>query len=595
MSILAPLPSSDSSSGTGSDSTRPRVVTLASRVRAIRPATVGGVILLGVLVMLIGLPMWQLVAGSFRSGDPFQPGAWTLDNYRRVLTNSALPELVRNSLLFAGLSTALCLVVGVTLAWIVTRTDVPGARAWQILTIAPLLIPGLMATTAWSVLLSERTGLLNVYVFEPLFGWRFNILSLTGMVWVQSLTMMPLVFILVGAALRRADSEIEHAGRVAGAGPLRALTVTLGAIRPAILTSALLVFVVSLESIEVPLIFGFPARIQVFSGEIYRSLRVETPTRWGEASALSTMLVVAVVALFAWYVLATRKSHRYVTIGSRVRASTKLSLGRGRWIAFAVCVTSAIFTLVLPFLSVLYASVVDYVGRPSAELLGTASLDHFTALFDNEMLVRAVKNSLLLGFFGGIAVVLLATVLAVLSMRHPSAVSKVNDSFSLVPMSVPRIALAPAFLWAYLLMPFGAGKALYGTLWIMGIAYVAMFLPIASRQISSQIGQVSPELESASRVAGAGPVRTALRITAPLVAPALAASFFLAFITFFREFAVSALMYRNGTEVFSVAMFSMLADGEMGQVAALSVVFMIVVVSVLSVGSTIVAKRKPSA
>lgn len=537
------------------------------------------------LVVFVGLPLWQLLYGSFHTGDPFQPGDWTLDNYRRIAENDSLWQLARTSLAFATWTTVLCVTIGVGLAWIVQRTNVPWPRVWQVVAVVPLLIPALVGTTAWSLLLSERTGLLNQYVLDPLLGVRFNVFSFPGMIFVQTTMLTPLVFLLVSAAFRRIDPDIEHAARVAGAGRGRALLATIGVARPAVLTSTLLVFIVGLESIEVPLIFGFPARVSVFSGEIYRSLRIETPTRWGDASALSVVLIVVVLALFAAYVLATRHSHRYVTVGGRSGGAAKVDLGSARWLAFGLCTSFAAITLLLPLVAVVYGSLVAYIGTPSAELLRTASLEHYRALFDNEMLLRATWNSLILSLSAGAIAVAAATIIVVMATRHRSLLSRSNEAGGLLPLAVPRIALAPAFLWSYLFLPFGIGTAIYGTLIIMGIAYVVMFLPIGTRQISSQVVQISPDLEAAGRVAGAGALFTSVRVLLPLLAPALTAAFFLAFISFFREFSVSSLMYATGTEVFSVAMFSMLGNGETGQVSALSVVFiMIVTMSVVLAG-----------
>lgn len=547
-------------------------------------------IIFAALVVFVGLPMWQLVYGSFHTGDPFQPGSWTLDNFRRIIGDDALWELARTSVAFAGWTTALCVSIGVTMAWIVERTNVAMPRLWQVIAVVPLLIPALVGTTAWSLLLSKRTGLLNEYVLDPVLGMRFDVFSFPGMILVQTTMLTPLVFLLVSAAFRRIDPDIEHAARVAGAGRARALFATIGVARPAILTSALVVFVVGIESIEVPLIFGFPARVSVFSGEIYRSLRVETPTRWGPASALSVVLVVVVLTLFAVYLIATRHSHRYVTVGGRGATATKIDLGSARWVAFGLCGVISLFMLILPLLAVVYGSLVAYIGTPSTKLLKTASLKHYSALLDNELLARATKNSIVLSLSAAIIAVTAATLVVVMATRHRSKLSRANEAGALLPLSVPRIALAPAFLWSYLFLPFGIGTAIYGTLLIMGIAYVVMFLPIGTRQVSAQVVQISPDLEAAGRVAGAGPLFTSVRILFPLLAPALVAAFFLAFISFFREFSVSALLYGNGTEVFSVAMFSMLGNGETGQVSALSVVF-IAIVTIAVVAAGWIARR----
>ncbi len=539
---------------------------------------------LAVLLLIVGLPLWQLVYGAFHTGDPFAPGEFTLNNFATLFTAPNVGELARNTLVFAFASTILAVAIGSVLAWLVTRTDLPWARAWEVMTLAPILIPALIITVAWSILLSNRTGLLNEFVLDPILHIRFDVYSLPGMIFVQSVSMIPLVLILMAAAFRRVDPDIEHAARVAGANRPRAFAIALGVVRPALLTSTLVVLVVGLESIEVPLIFGTPAQVEVLSGDIYRALRIESPTRWGPASAMSVTLVLMVLVMFAIYTLMTRHQHRYVTLTGRGRSGARLELGPLRWFAFVGYAGFTVVTLVLPLLAVVYASLIPYVGRPKLSVLATATLDNYTNLANNTVLVRATENSLKLAFFGAIAALLFCLLVVVLSLRATSPLTKVNDSFALIPLAIPRIALAPAFLWAFLSLPYGLGVGLYGSLTLMGIAYLVMYLPIGTRQLSSQLVQITPELEHASRVSGAGPWKTVWHITVPLLAPALTGAFFLAFVSFFREFSVSALLYQTGSEVFSVAMFGMIANGDTTGVAALSVVFVIALAVLLGLG-----------
>lgn len=581
--------------------TAPRAVTRARLARAARVARVSPVKLavLALLLAIIGLPMWYLVTGAFRAGDPFSPGAWTVGNFTALFRQPGLASLASNTAVFAGASTLFATVIGSVIAWLVARTDLPAPRLWQALTVGPVLIPALIVTVAWSILLSPRTGLVNFYLLRPVFGASLNVYSMTGMVLVQTMASVPLVYLLTVGAFRAIDPEFEHACRVAGAGRLRILRMTAGVVRPALLIALLVVLVSGLESIEVPLIYGQPAGISVLSSQIYQDMQVAYPPAWGSASAFSLLLVVVVVLLFLASSGLSRRSHRFVTVGGRGRRTgAGVHLGRWRWAAAAGCALVAVVSLVLPLLAVGYASIVPYVGVPSLTLLRTATGEHYTQVAHDPVIGRAVTNSLELGLAGGAVAVALCLLIAYHTVRSPSALSRANTGLSLVPLAVPRVAMAPAFLWAYLSVP-AVGKALYGGLWLMGFAYLVMFLPIGTRLLGAQLLQLSSELEAAARVSGAGPVRTALRVTAPLLVPALLAAFFLAFVSFFREFTVSALMYHTGTEVFSVAMFNMFSDGNVGEVAALSVVFIAavaVVLLVLALAAALVGRRlRPAA
>jgi iron(III) transport system permease protein len=194
----------------------------------------------------------------------------------------------------------------------------------------------------------------------------------------------------------------------------------------------------------------------------------------------------------------------------------------------------------------------------------------------------------------GVAVLILSTIIAMMSARHPSRLSKFNDTLSLLPLAVPSIALASAILWTYVQLLGGIGRALFGSLMLIGLAYVTKFVPVVVRQVSAQLVQLSPELEQASRVSGANGLRTALRVTAPLLSPALGSAFFLAFVLFFREFSVSVLLFQHGSEVFSVAMFDMYTNGELGQVGAATVILVAVLIILLSLSNRILGTQKPA-
>jgi iron(III) transport system permease protein len=532
------------------------------------------------VAILIVYPFGRLIIGSFREGGPLDPGPLTLENYRTTLRGSS--DLVANTLVFAIGQTVVPLVLGVVLAWIVTRTDVPGRGLWEFAALGLYFIPLLAAATAWSILLGGRGGMLNELIrsFTPFDG--FDVYSMPGMIFVQSLYLVPLVFLVVAASLRAVNPDFEDAARTCGASAGGTfLRITLGVCRPAVLSAAVLCFIIGLGSMEIPLLFGFPAREFVFTTDIYSALRVRFPPEYGRASATGVVLLAASMVVLVAYLRALRHSNRYVTVAGKTAREAPTRLGKLRWLAFAACAGFFTFTLVLPFIAVFVGSLLPYIGRPSSDLLARASFDNYRQLMDNPVLWRGVKNSLTLSIGAGLAVMLFGMLVAYAVARWPSRWSRFIDYGASLPLTIPVVVLGTSLVYSYITFTFPGGFTPYGTLWIMGMAYIVYFVPVAIRQMTGPVFQLSVDLEHASRVSGASQLGTLRRIVLPMLRPALLGGFLLAFITFMREFTASVLLTRSGTEVISTVMYSYYSNGRLPYVAAMSVGLWGVVVIVM--------------
>ncbi len=522
------------------------------------------------VIVLVMYPFGRLVSGSLHLGGPLDSGPLTLDNYRSAILDSH--DLILNTLRFAIGQTLVPLLIGIALAWIVTRTDVPLRGLWEFSSVALYFIPILAAGTAWSILLGGRNGLLNELIrsISPFQG--FDVYSMAGMIFVQSLYLVPLVFLVVSSSLRTVNPEFEDAARSCGASPLSILfRITLGVCRPAVLSSAVLCFVIGLGSMEIPLLFGFPAREYVFTTDIYSALKVRFPPEYGRASAMGVLLLVSSLLILIIYFRLIRDRERFVTVGGKSSRETAMRLGRWRWIGFAACALFFFFTLILPFLAVLGGSLLPYIGRPSVALLSKVSLDNYHKLIDNPIIWRSVKNSFKLSILGGIIVMLLGLLLAYMVVRWPGRWTRYIDYGASLPMMVPLTVLAMSLVYTYITLSFPGGFSPYGTLWIIGIAYVVYFLPVAIRQMTGPVSQLSVDLEYAGRISGASQIRVITRIVIPILLPALFGGLLLAFITFMREFSASVLLVRSGTEVISTVMYSYYSNGRLPYVAAISV------------------------
>lgn len=526
-----------------------------------------------VLFVTILTPFIRLLDRSFRSGDGITGGDLTLDQYERSLRGTGIGELFLNTLIFATGGTIVPLIIGTVLAWLVTRTDMPGRGMWETMTLALYFIPMLAAGTAWVILLSPRTGVINVVIREitPFDGFSAN--SLPGMIFIQSIYLVPLVFLLTGASFRAVNPELEEAARIGGARPWSAfLRVTLGVARPAVASAGMLCFIVGLGSLEVPLLFGYPGRIYLLTTDVYTALRVRFPSEYGRAAAISVLLMLMALTVLWLYVRITRQAHRFVTVGGRTGRQLVTRLGPWRWLCFAGCSLFFIIALILPLASVIIGSLLPFIGKPSTELLGKASLDNYRQLADNPVIWRALRNSITLAVTVGLTVSVAGTMIAYFVVRMRSRWSRTLDLIATLPLTVPAIVLAAGLLFSYISVEIpGIGK-IYGSLWIMAVAYFAYFIPIAVRQMSGPMHQISPDLEHAARISGASTIATLRRVVVPLLLPAMGGTFLLAFITFLREFVNSVLLSDFGTEVISTVMYSYYSNGSLPTVAAIAVV-----------------------
>jgi iron(III) transport system permease protein len=522
------------------------------------------------VVVLVIFPFYRLILGSFQTGGPPERGALTLENYRATFDNSS--DIIGNTLQFAIGQTVVPLVIGVLLAWVVTRTDVPWRGVWEFSTLGLFFIPLLAAGTAWSILLGGRNGMLNSVIRE-LTPWDgFDVNSMAGMVFVQSLYLVPLVFLVVGASMRNINADFEDAARISGSSAFGTFVrVNLGVSRPAIASAAVLCFIIGLGSMEIPLLFGFPAREYVFTTDIYSALRVRFPPEHGRASATGVVLLAASMLVLVAYLRSIRHHERFVTVGGKSGRESPVKLGRWRWPVFSLCFAFFFVTMVLPFIAVVVGSLLPFIGRPSTELLSQASLENYRQLNDNPILWRAVKNSLVLSLASAFFVMTFGSLVAYSVVRYRSRWSRWIDYGASLPLMIPAVVLASSLLYSYITLTLPGGFTPWGTLWIMGIAYVVYFLPIATRQMTGPVVQTSVDLEHASRIAGAGNLATMVRIVIPILRPALLGGVVLAFITFMREFTASVLLFRSGTEVISTVMFSFYSNGRLPFVAAISV------------------------
>jgi iron(III) transport system permease protein len=545
--------------------------------------------LIAILAYQVLLPLVLIVWTSLKLIRPGEPGfldfSFSLANYARAYGVSEFWQSSVNTLYFALLSTAASFTLGTFLAWAVERTNTPLAHVIGIITLSRIIIPGVIIAISWILLAAPNIGVLN-YLIEVVTGVSrlLNIYSFWGMVWVQSLEMTPLAYLLMSAALQSIDPRLEEASAVAGAGTWPTLRrVTLPLVLPAGAASALLLFIQTIESFEVPLLLGGRARIAVYTTEVYFNTS-RMPTDWGLASTYSMVLLALSMALLLVYFRLVRHGERYQTITGKDFRPRRIDLGAWKYLTCGVSLLLVFLITGLPFLVMLYASFLPRFQVPTAEALRALTLMNYSSLFDEGgYAITPIVNSTLLGI--GSASVVMLLVAAVSYFVHKTRVRgrKMLDFLGFAPIALPSVVLGSAFLWLYLIVPL----PVIGSLTIIGLAYLTRYMPYALRFVSSAIVQIHTELEEAAAVAGGTWWKNLYRIYLPLLRPGLMAGWFWVMVHAYRELTISLMLARAKNRTASVIIFDLWSSGSFPQLSAFGVLIFAMLVVLVTISQSL--------
>jgi iron(III) transport system permease protein len=512
-------------------------------------------------------------------GTLVDDGQFTLDGFRSAYGFSGIGEMVRNSFVFAFGASLLSFVVGTSLAYITIRTNVPFKPLLIAAALIPLIIPGLLYTISWIMLSSENVGFINQISNAVIGRPILNVFSMAGMIWVEGTDTAPLVFLFMAAAFRGMDPSLEESALVSGASRWTMLRrVTLPLVRPAITGAMLIIAVRALESFEVPALLGLPARIYVFTSRIFFELR---NFNLGAAGALSINLLLISVA-GVYLVNRFRGSDReFATVTGKGFRPQTIDLGRWRWPIATMVLGWFLLTAVLPFLVLLYTSFLPYYQRFSFEAFSSFSWDNYISVFTNDIFTDAVVNSLVLSISSATGIMVIVGIAAWLVVRSRSRTIQIVDHLTFLPLVVPGLVMGVALSFVYLRNPLP--WQIYGTLWILFIAYTTRFMPYGMRYAVPSITQISSELEEAAAVSGATWWKVNRRILFPLMIPGLLAGWIYIVVVSIRELSSSILLYSPGNEVLSIVIWLFNEKGELTSVSAIGVVLVLTLIIFVSI------------
>ena len=536
----------------------------------------------GVVIAYLALvPLYYLIWGTF-----FDESGVTFSGFSRAYGNDRIFELIGNSLWFAVGSAVLSLSVGTSLAYLNVRTDVPFKALFFAASIIPLIIPGILYTIAWILLASPDIGLINTFL-EPLFGGAvFDVFTIWGMIWVEGLHLSPIVFLLMVAAFRSMDPSLEESALMSGATRgtvFRKITVPL--VRPAIIASVLIMTVRSLESFEVPALLGLQNGIYVFTSRIYFVLRTYPPDLSAAGALAVGLLVLALVGVALSQVMG-RAGKNFQTVTGKGFRPRPMELGRWRPFAGALIILYFVFTVIAPLLVLLYTSMLRFYVAPSWEAVTSMTFDNYRELADMSQAMTALKNSLLLGVGSATLVMAIMAVAAWIVVRSGIPGRQTLDHLAFVPLVIPGLVLGLALSFVYLRSPI----PIYGTLFILLIAYVTRYMPYGMRYAVTSMHQISNELEESALVSGASWWQTFRRVLLPLLSPGLVAGWIYILVVSFRELSSSILLYSPGNEVLSILIFEQFENGQFTVLSALGVVMVLTLVVLVAVAYKLGAK-----
>lgn len=536
------------------------------------------VALVGFTVALILLPLLTMIMFSLREGPPWNPGAFTLDNYVVAYTDSDTFTIFGNTLLVAAASTAISVSVAILFAFLTERTDLPYRNvAWGLMLI-PMAMPGLLFAVSWTLMLSPRIGMFNVWLRElfGLFGLEmtegpFNIYSLSGMIFLEGMRGVTTTFLIMVGAFRAMDPSVEEAARTSGASNWTTLRrVSLPLLAPAILGATMYTFMEHLESLEIPIIIGLPAKVYVFPTYIYFTTQRYTPPQYGLAAALSVTFVLVSILLIYGYRRILGSGGRYATVTGKGYRPRIIPLGKWRIPLFAAFVVFFFLAIGAPALALLWSSFLPSPQAPSWELFDSLTLRNYVRIYNDRNTWDAVWNTLYISLGAATLTMGLSLTLAWVAVRMRSRWGAVLDGLAFQSQSLPGIVIGIALIFFSLQPPFDLLK-LYGSMTIVVFGLTLSYLSFGARMMAGALEQVHKELEEAGRTSGAKWSVIMRRIVVPLLIPSFISGWIWVVTHALRNLSVPLLLTSRENKMLSVLLWHTWDDGASGRAAALGV------------------------
>jgi iron(III) transport system permease protein len=548
-----------------------------SRFDTSKPVMAAFAVLLAVLVLL---PLSWLVVYAFSD----RAGGFTLGNFSQLFTDPAFLEPLMTTIIVAVSSSVTCCIVAAPMGWLVARTDMPLRGIVRSLVMASFVTPPFLGAIAWEILAAPNSGLLNK-AYRALSGaemdaYLFNIYSLPGLIFVISCYTFPYVFVLVANALDRIPGDLEDASAILGGRTwVTARRVTIPLALPALLAGALIAFLQAMTLFGSPAILALPAGFHTMTTKIW-SLFQYPPKPELAAAASLPLLLLTILLLRGQAMILGRRG--YSVVGGKGAEPRLIRLGPLRWVALALALLVLMNPVFLPYGALVNATFSKVATTP-------IWFDNFTfhniyfVFFELSATRPALRNTFILGTLTATIGATLALVIAYLTTRRAVTGYRVLGFLATAPVAIPGIVLGVGLFLSYTRPPF----VLYGTLWILLIAYVTIELPASYQQMQSAFRSVNPELEDASRILGATRLQALRQITAPLLRTSVIATWCFIFVAVMRELSAAVMLFTSETKVMSVLIFDLNESGDLAAISVLGLMMLIITATVVTLANRI--------
>jgi len=531
-----------------------------------------------VLCLLIVLPMSWLVYYGFTDKN----GAFSLQNFVTLVNDPTLRDPLITTFILATSTSLICCVVAAPMGWLVARTDMPLRRTVRLLVTASFVTPPFLGAIAWELLAAPNSGLLNK-LYRILTGAEmdehiFNIYSFPGLIFVIACYTFPYVFVLVANALDRTPSELEDASSILGGSTwVTARRVTIPLVLPALLAGALVAFLQAMTLFGSPAILALPAGFHTMTTKIW-SLFQYPPKPELAAAASLPLLILTVMLLRAEHMILGRRS--YAVLGGKNSAPRLIQLGGLRWVALAFCFIVLLNPVFLPYGALLNATF-SKVASQFVSFSNFTFHNIYFVFFELSATKLALYNTFVLGIATATIGTVIAVVIAYLTTREAVTGHKALGFLATAPVAIPGIVLGVGLFLSYTRPPF----VLYGTLWILLLAFLTLAMPAAYQQMQSAFKAIHPELEDASRILGATRLRALREITAPLLRTSVIATWCFVFVGTIRELSAAVMLFTSETKVISVLIFDLNESGDLAAISVLGLIMLVVTSAIVALAN----------
>jgi iron(III) transport system permease protein len=546
-------------------------------------------IVIGILAYLVIVPLVFLLISTLKIDPerlPLESGPVGFNNFVNVYFDRSTYELMGNTIIFVLGSIILGIPIAASLAFLLERTNLPYRNLIYTMILIPVGIPGIVFAIGWIQLLSPSMGALNL-LFRNLLGTNaasgpFNIYTIYGMFFVEGLRMVPTAFLMMSAAFRNMDPELEMQGRVLGAGSFAVIRrITAPLLLPAILAATIYSSIVAVEAFEIPGVLGLSANLQVLSTRIYYAthpLHGGLPN-YGYASTIAMVLVLLAIVLMFLYSHITKRSGRYVTVTGRGYRPDLIDVGRWKWHILTGLLIYFIIGAAMPVFILLWGSFLpDFYRAPSIKALKNISFDAYWEVFQRPAVVKGLINTLLLMFSTATFTMALSTVISWLVVKRRITGRSFLDTLSFLPLAIPSVVIGLVMIYVYLTVPI----PIYGTIWIIMVALTTRYVAFGCRTMNAAFLQIHSELEEAGVMSGASWNAIFRRVTLPLVLPAFLNGWLWVALHAVRELTVALMLFSPNSVVISTLIWSFWATGRIALASTLSVALLAITLILVS-------------